>query len=124
MKKRDLNNIPKGDCVCSVCNIRQDNLNFQWYKNRYTKDGFRLRVNTNCYNCSKRISKDLREIKKQILKEHPKPDYGQPCDMCHKLVYEKKKDVPEGVDGTWGWQCDHDHITKEFRGWICKKFNT
>jgi hypothetical protein len=123
-RKRNLENIPKGECVCSVCNIKQDNLNFQWYMQRFTKDGFRLRVNTNCSDCSKRIGKELNEIKKKILKNHPKPKDGEPCDMCHKPVYPKRKDVPKGVDGTWSWQCDHDHDTKEFRGWLCKKCNT
>jgi hypothetical protein len=44
--------------------------------------------------------------------------------MCKKPVYQHKRNVPSGVDGTWGWQCDHDHKTKQFRGWICKKCNT
>ena len=121
---RNLDNIPKGKCVCSVCSVGKDNTEFQWYMNRHTKDGYRLRVNTNCRSCSKKLGKELREIKKSILKEHPQPQYGNPCDMCGKLVYKNKASVPSGVDGVWGWQCDHDHDTNEFRGWICKKCNT
>jgi len=124
MKKRNLDNIPHGRCVCSVCNEQKDNTEFQWYLNRFTKDGYRLRVNTNCNQCSKIISKQLREIKKKILHNHPKPKYGQKCDACGKPVYKHKREVPSGVNGTWGWQCDHDHDTNEFRGWICKKCNT
>lgn len=123
-KIRDISNIPPGKCVCSVCNVEKDNIEFQWYKTRYTKDGYRLQTNTNCLKCSKRIAKELREIKKGIEKTHPQPMYGECCDMCKKPVYKHKSQIPAGIDGTWGWQCDHDHQTKEFRGWICKKCNT
>ena len=110
-KKRDLSNIPKGTCKCSVCNIEQDNLEFQWYKSRFTNNGYRLRVNTNCRTCSKRISKELNDLRKKLLESHPKPEYGSNCDLCGKPVNKN-------------WQLDHCHETGEFRGWLCKGCNT
>ena len=124
MPTKNLENIPQGTCVCSACNTKKDNVEFQWYANRFTKDGYRLRVNTYCGACSTRISKELSAIKRQVKQQHPQPQYGEPCAICDKPVYKNKAAVPEGVDGTWGWQCDHDHDTKEFRGWLCKKCNT
>lgn len=121
---KNLDNIPEGTCVCSSCNARKDNVEFSWYANRFTKDGYRLRVNTYCDTCSTRISKELANVKKTILKNHPRPAYGEKCAICTKPVYKNKASVPDGVDGTWGWQCDHDHDTGEFRGWLCKKCNT
>ena len=121
---KNLTNIPEGTCECSVCKETKDNTNFSWYLNRLTKDGYRLRVNTYCDVCSKATSKELSEIKKVLLKDHPKPEYGEECDLCGKPVYKHKSEIPEGVDGRWGWQCDHDHDTKKFRGWLCKSCNT
>ena len=125
MRKRDTTNIPEGTTVCSVCHQRKDNLQFSWYKCRTQgsgpEKGFRRKVNTNCKDCSKTLAKQLRLAKKNAP---PRPQYGEPCQCCGKPVYKSKEDIPEGVIGRWVWQCDHDHKTGEFRGWICKSCNT
>jgi Recombination endonuclease VII len=124
-KVKNIANIRPGTFRCSSCGHDKDNITEgSFYLNRFTKDGYRLQVNTYCITCATRISKELSHIKRQIKQQHPQPPYGHPCDMCKKPVYPHKKKVPTGVDGTWGWQCDHDHETLTFRGWLCKKCNT
>ena len=113
--------IEKVECTCSVCKRKLPSNYFQHYQARFKKNGMRLRVNTNCRDCSKKESSILRVIKK----DNPIPEYGTCCPQCNKDVYEKVEDIPQGVDGTNGpWQCDHDHKTKEFRGYLCKRCNT
>lgn len=118
--------IPVGECVCSVCGVLKDNTEFTFYKDRKTSDGFRLRVNTNCKKCQKNNAKDLREAKKFAISiGKPQPDFGELCDCCDRPVYKNKKSIPlDIVNGTYGWQCDHEHGTSNFRGWICKPCNT
>ena len=78
---------------------------------RFTKDGYRLRANTNCENCRKRLAKELRELRKKLILHHPQPEFGLPCDLCKNPVNRN-------------WQLDHCHKTGKFRGWICKSCNT
>lgn len=117
----DLEYIEKIDCTCSVCKRKLPSKYFQHYRTRFKRNGLRLRVNTNCRDCSRKESSYLNKIKK----ENPAPSYGATCPQCNKIVYEKVEDIPEGIDGTNGpWQCDHDHKTKKFRRYLCKRCNT
>ena len=43
-----------------------------------------------------------------------KPPEGTPCDCCGKPMTHK---------GKYAMHFDHDHITEEFRGWLCKQCN-
>ena len=113
--------IEKVDCTCSVCKRKLPSHYFGHYRTRFKSNLMRLRVNTNCKDCSRKESKVLAEIKKQ----NPPPAYLTECPQCNKTVYEKVEDIPEGVDGTNGpWQCDHDHKKGTFRGYLCKRCNT
>jgi hypothetical protein len=113
--------IQKVDCTCSVCKRKLPSDYFQHYRTRFKKNGMRLRVNTNCSDCSKKEAGYLSKLKR----ENPSPPYKTRCPQCDKIVFEKVEDIPHGVDGTNGpWQCDHDHKTKTFRRYLCKRCNT
>ena len=107
--------IPKGICRCSVCGVKKDNSEYTFYRTRIDKDGERMRVNTNCKECQKKLSREVREARK---KAPPKPDWGELCPICKNPVYQLK----DGFKNSW--QCDHEHGTTNFRGWICKQCNT
>jgi hypothetical protein len=52
-----------------------------------------------CNECHKKASQD---VKKARLGAGPAPDR---CELCE-------------------WDCDHDHSTGEFKGWLCRNCNT
>ena len=113
--------IEKINCTCSVCKRKLPETCFKHFRTRFKKNGMRLRVNTNCRECSAKENVILSKIKR----DNTAPAYLTPCPQCGKICYEKVEDIPEGVSGTNGpWQCDHDHTTKQFRGYLCKRCNT
>ena len=130
IKMKNIDNIPEGTCVCSICKVEKPNTEFPYYANQFYnkgKDhpwtGKRKRVNTNCKQCGSIKAKERAAIRKQFQHLKP-PAYGERCECCKKPVYESKEKIPTGVDGTWVWQLDHDHETGQFRGWLCKQCNT
>jgi hypothetical protein len=69
-----------------------------------------------CKPCAKKqavIVKKLKKTAPAIPKDHL-------CPICQRTEKVIRKDSPnkKGV-----WCCDHDHITNEFRGWLCHKCN-
>lgn len=99
--------IPEGKCRCSICGVVKDNNEFCFYKTRFTSDGYRLRTNTNCKSCSKKLIKQRALIRQAVTE--PRPAAGAPCACCGKSSSKH--------------EFDHDHATGKFRGYICKDCN-
>ena len=104
--KVDYTNVPTHNVVCSVCNTEKDYKSFTYYKTRFTSDGLRLRVNTNCKDCQRSLANDLNNVKKIA------PNRPQTCDCCGKIPPNNRN-----------WQLDHDHKAGKFAGWLCKDCN-
>jgi len=119
---RDTENIPDDYSYCVTCKKKKHNYDFHWY---LSPDGkARTRVNGSCKNCRSALSKETESLKKIIIPLCPRPKWGELCESCHKPVYERQGDIPEGVEGTYAFSFDHEHGSTHFRGWICKPCNT
>ena len=46
---------------------------------------------------------------RQLKREHAMPPAGTPCACCNR------------IDKLF---CDHEHVTKGFRGWVCRNCNS
>jgi len=84
--------------VCSKCNLEKDIACFAKHKNN--KDN----LDTRCKDCIKYA----RDLRKRLKKESPPT--SEFCECCGK-----SSNKPLCLD--------HDHITEEFRGWLCEACN-
>ncbi len=64
---------------------------------------------TQCKDCGKEAARNLREAKRIAGNPSP-PPLGTPCDFCGKFKGKKLT-------------FEHNHDTKEFRGWSCDPCN-
>jgi hypothetical protein len=70
----------------------------------------------------KECAKNKTNLRKKLEKIYPRPtEHNYQCPICSKTEQELKK------NGRWAdrsiWCLDHNHITEEFRGWICNNCN-
>lgn len=62
-----------------------------------------------CKSCNKEYHRGKRVALKQA---RPKPTEPSPCDCCSKITEPSLLFL------------DHNHITHEFRGWLCRSCNS
>ena len=69
-----------------------------------------------CKSCNNRLSKERRTLKK--LYGNPPKDYC--CPICLK---KEEQLIGTGGKANTVWVIDHNHLTGEFRGWLCHNCN-
>ena len=69
-----------------------------------------------CRACRHAANKHVEQLKKQ----HPFPDKNYICPICER----GEEALKHLFRGRRAWVLDHDHVTKQFRGWICNQCNT
>ena len=79
-------------------------------RSKATKHLLNVERRNECDACRKVEGRILNKIKKDITK--PPADYR--CPICNRSKEQLNKR---------GFVCDHDHIKKTFRGWICDDCN-
>jgi len=69
-----------------------------------------------CRKCNNKLAKERRDLHKK----YGKPPTNHTCPICFR-----KEDGVLGLGGKklGPWVLDHDHKTKEFRGWLCHPCN-
>ena len=101
--------------TCIKCNVEKPLSGFMTRENlKSGKSSYR----SECKKCSS----EKASVRKSLEKIFPRPiDNNYKCPICDKTENELKQ------NDRWSdrsvWCLDHNHVTKEFRGWICNNCN-
>jgi hypothetical protein len=68
----------------------------------------------------KKCSNELRAISRSLRRATKEPNKDYICPICGSNNEQSKG---KGNNQNGSWVLDHDHKTKEFRGWLCHKCN-
>ena len=91
--------------ICRKCGRELDISCFS----RRGEGPIKRRINIDCKECISKESKIVRELRKTA------PPVPKVCDCCGK--------EPDPNSFRNKLQLDHNHLTGEFRGWICDNCN-
>lgn len=109
----DVSNIQEPMKRCNTCKIRMPRRLF--YKGSAGKKS----KHAMCPTCHKEHSK----VVKRLKKKHPPPtDPNYACPVCSLTMEQIIEERDETTKSTT-WHLDHDHVTKEFRAYVCHSCN-
>jgi hypothetical protein len=69
-----------------------------------------------CRECERTNGAARKKLRKLVLP----PGEGYLCPICGK---DEQQLEGAGGKGRSAWCCDHDHVTGNFRGWLCHNCN-
>ena len=101
--------------ICNKCNETKHISEFN--SRTRDKNGEPKELRNDCKSCQKKQGNLVKNLKKYYPKPNPAT---HKCECC-------KKGREEFVNTQWAdnpFVLDHDHITGEYRGWICQYCNT
>ncbi len=69
-----------------------------------------------CKKCNNKLARE----RKALHKKHGPPPNNHTCPICLRT-----EDQVHGLGGKnlGSWVLDHDHVSKDFRGWLCHPCN-
>ena len=68
----------------------------------------------------KACNNELTKVRARLRAEHGMPCEGYTCPICKGSEEDVKG---KGNTKNGSWVLDHDHVSEEFRGWLCHKCN-
>jgi Recombination endonuclease VII len=80
----------------------------------YTKNSGANHLRAKCKDCEKLTTAQRNKFKNLF------PPKNHICPICKRT---EEKCAGEGGKKVGTWCCDHNHITGEFRGWLCHSCN-
>ena len=99
--------------ACSRCHEKKPNTEFSYYLSRVSADGFLMRSNALCTDCSNKQNNKRSKILNEAHHMGLIPDKPNSGDTC------------QGCDRKWfgNWHRHHDDNTHQFIAWLCGHCN-
>lgn len=98
---------PNYDMVCRECRISKSSDNFKFYQARVSSDGFLMRSNALCDDCSKKSNSE----RKKVLDSADIPNKPKPGDIC------------PSCDRPWEGNWHRHHVEDKFISFLCGHCN-